>query len=296
MTQNSKGLTLVELLVAMAVAGLVAAAAMSITFSSRAMYESDERRTELNQHLRAGLDLVGIDVRQAGTRLPSDFPALMIVDGGTGPDTLVIRTNESDDVMPICQDITVGNVVASLQIAQKIAPAAGCAEVPDNDSDGWPDNVDAWRGERAGKGGAIDVYAFNPLSKGGQFIVYDGDGADTDRLKVTSSTTWVISCSMSDQCRAYALDEHRYQLNSGRLSYTVNEDPTRTVNILDHVVDFQVVANMADGSTATTLTSTDDWSQVTNLEITLTGEVAFDGRTIRREMTTRFFPRNVLSL
>ncbi len=298
--RRQSGLTLVELLVAMAVAGLLATAAISITLSSRRIYQADERRTDLNQHLRAGIDIVGNDLRQAGTRLPGDFPAIMIVDGGGGPDTLVIRTNESDDVMPICQDITAGATIDELWIAEAVPTVSGCAQLPDDNSDGWPDNVEAWRGDRSNFGGAMDVYAFSPVSKQGQFLRYDADGTDNMRLslspKAGAPTNWVIDCTKSDQCRAYALKEHRYEIQGGRLRYRINGDPSDVVNIMDHVVDFQVQAHLTDGSVLTSLTSSDDWSDVVSVELTITAESSFDGRTLSRSMSSRFFPRNVLSL
>ncbi|ANM31747.1 hypothetical protein ABI59_22595 [Acidobacteria bacterium Mor1] len=292
-------MTLVELMVALAVAGLLATAALSITLSSRKIYEADERRTDLNQHLRAGIDLVGIDLRQAGTRLPGDFPAIMIVDGGSGPDTLIVRTNESDDVMPICQDIVAGAAIGELRISELASTVPGCGKLPDDNSDGWPDNVGAWRQERTKHGGAMDVYAFSPISKQGQFLSYDADGTDDQRLDISGKagvTNWVISCGKADQCRAYALTEHRYEIVNGRLRYRINDDPADVVNIMDYVTDFQVQAHLTDGSVRTSLTSSDDWSDVVSVELTLTAETSFDGRTVQRTMSSRFFPRNVLSL
>ena len=56
-------MTLLEVLVALALAGLVAGAALSITFSSRNLYTSDRGRTDINQNLRSGIDLLGMELR-----------------------------------------------------------------------------------------------------------------------------------------------------------------------------------------------------------------------------------------
>ena len=75
---SADGFSLFELLVAMMVTGVIAGATLSIALSSHGMFETDRHRTTINQNLRAGLDMVGIDVRQAGERLPFDAPAVDI--------------------------------------------------------------------------------------------------------------------------------------------------------------------------------------------------------------------------
>ena len=95
------GYTLIELLVALAVASALLGATLAVAMSSRESYTTDQNRTRTNQNLRAALDLVGIEIRQSGERLPSDFPALEIVDGAEGaPDRLILRRNLLDEVLP----------------------------------------------------------------------------------------------------------------------------------------------------------------------------------------------------
>ena len=91
------------------VTGVIATATLTIALSTRGMFETDQHRTTVNQNLRAGIDLLGIDVRQAGERLTFDAPAVQIVDGSGGAsDTLVLRRNMLDYVLPVCKDILGG--------------------------------------------------------------------------------------------------------------------------------------------------------------------------------------------
>ena len=80
------------MLVALTVTGVIAGATLTIALTSREMFETDQHRTTINQNLRAGMDMIGIDVRQAGERMPFDAPAIEIKNGVNGaPDTLFLR-------------------------------------------------------------------------------------------------------------------------------------------------------------------------------------------------------------
>ncbi len=65
-----------EVLVALALVTVLTGSALALALSSRGVYTTDLNRTTLNQNLRIGMDLVGVDVRQAGQQLPDDVPAI----------------------------------------------------------------------------------------------------------------------------------------------------------------------------------------------------------------------------
>lgn len=297
-TRSQSGASLIEMLVAVTVAGLVAAGALSMALSTRRLYSTDERRTDLNQQLRTGMDLLGVELRQSGQGLPQDFPALEIADGGgTNPDTVTLRRNLHGTVLPVCGAITAGTSVDELRAADSGgSPPAGCTPLADTDADGWPDNIDEWRDHRTAQGGAVDIYVFNPVSGAGQFVEFDGDGSTGDFLGVDSPASWQISCLVTEQCRAYILEEHRYVVNAGVLRYSINGNVADTIDLIDHVTGFQAVARFVDGSSQNTLAIADDWSELRTLEITLSGQVVVEQRTIDRTLTSAFLPRNVISL
>ena len=75
--------------------GLLAATA-GVVMSNRGLFNVDMVRTKLNQNLRSSLDIVGMNVREAGENLPGAFPAVELIDGGAGPDHLILRRNLLD--------------------------------------------------------------------------------------------------------------------------------------------------------------------------------------------------------
>jgi type IV pilus assembly protein PilW len=63
---NQKGFTLVELLVAMAIAGIVMAAGYSMYISQQKAYQTTEEVTALQQNLRSAMYFIEHDMRMAG--------------------------------------------------------------------------------------------------------------------------------------------------------------------------------------------------------------------------------------
>lgn len=67
---RKKGFTLVEILVALGIAGLLLGIVLSTTLGHRRLYVLDQNRTAANQNLRAALDILVADLRQAGRGFP----------------------------------------------------------------------------------------------------------------------------------------------------------------------------------------------------------------------------------
>ncbi len=74
---RDRGYSLVEILIALGIGVLILGLLLTITLANRRLYVLDQSRTASNQNLRAALDLVVTDIRQAGERLPADFPAVV---------------------------------------------------------------------------------------------------------------------------------------------------------------------------------------------------------------------------
>ena len=293
---SAGGFSLVELLVAMVILLLIMAAGLTISMSSRNTLRSDQNRTTLNQNLRSGMDLVGIDVRQAGERLPGDVPALEILDGSSGAaDTLVVRRNLADDVLPVCIDIASGSSTAEITIALTSGTIpAGCDPVADTNSDGWADNLGSWRAERIAAGGTLTAYIYNPTTKLGEFFEFDGEDSSAYHLDRSSSGTWTNDYLASDSARVYIMEERRFTLNGGILEMDINGSGT-PFNLVDDVIDFQLRAIFQDGTVQTALGSADEWSELEAIEVSLSGRSTFMDRTMDRSLSSRYFPRNILS-
>ncbi len=293
----ASGYSVVGLLVAMTVTLAVTAAALSMALSGRRLYESDQRRTTVNQSLRAGVDLLGLDIQRAGQRLPADCPAIEIEDGAAGaPDRLILRRNLIDAVLPVCADILAGGASTDVAVADTVAPVpAGCNPSPDADADGWPDDLEAWRDYRVAEGGAVPAFLWNPTSRVGEFFLYDAEDNVNHTLHKANADLWQFAYGVADQARVYLLEQRAFSLNGELLECVLNEDVTTAVNLVGTLSDFQVRATLQDGTVLDALGPLDDWTGLRSLEISLEGQASGQNRTLRRRLTTEFAPRNVLS-
>lgn len=296
---STDGFSVVEILVAMTITSVFAAAALSIAFSTQGLLEADERRTTVNQNLRAGIDLLGIDIRQAGERLAGDAPAIQILDGVSGAsDRLMLRRNQLDYVMPLCKDIHGGSAADSVFVAKLNTSGpvpSGCYPVPDSNGDGWPDNLEVWRDYRIANGGSVLAYIHNPITGLGEFFIYDAEDSSTFLLHKANGDSWQNDYLMNQDPRLYILEQREYRLLDGVLQCIVNDDTAGALNLVSHIEDFQVQAIFNDGSMQQTFGGTDDWVRLQSLEVQLVGQIEGKNTRFERTLTSRFFPRNVLS-
>jgi type IV pilus assembly protein PilW len=279
---------------------VIAGATLTIALSTRGMFETDQHRTTINQNLRAGIDLLGIDVRQAGERLPFDAPAVQINDGSGGaPDTLILRRNMLDYVLPLCKDILAGSSADSVFVGRKMLPGSGkipqgCIPVPDENGDGWPDNMEAWKEYRIANGGKILAYAHNPVTGEGEFFVYDDEDNSTFHLHKLNTEKWKYTYQTNQEPRIYILEQRSFRLQGDILQCIVNEDTSNALNLVNRMRDFQVRAVFKDGTIQSTLAGK-AWTDLESLDVTLTAGESFQLRDMDRTVETRFFPRNILS-
>jgi len=286
--------------VALTVTVLVSAAVMSLAFSAQAVFETDKHRTTVNQNLRSGIDLLGIDVRQAGERLPGDAPAVEIIDGEhDGPDRLILRRNQLDVVLPVCNlKISAGSATDALfssrrDVTHKYPP--GCAPAADSDSDGWPDNLGAWRDYRIDNGGVITAYLHNPTTDEGEFFLYDAEDNSTMHIHKLNTDKWEYTYDLVDSPRIYILEQKEFFLEDGVLKCIVNGNTDSVLNLVSHIRDFQCRAVFRDGTIQTAMGSADDWGALEAVEVWLSAESEWKGRAVDNTLVTRFFPRNVMS-
>jgi len=286
--------------VSLAVTGVIAAATLTIALSTRGMFETDQHRTTINQNLRAGIDLLGIDVRQAGERLPFDAPAVQITDGSSGaPDELTLRRNMLDYVLPVCKQINAGSNADSVFVAKKKVTGQpkvpqGCIPVPDENGDGWPDNLEAWRNYRIANGGEILAFIHNPVTGNGEFFACDAEDNSTFHLHKGNSENWAYDYAPNQEPRIYILEQRTFRLQDDVLQVVVNNDTTGALNLVNRMRDLQVQAVFQDGSVQSTMAGR-VWTDLESLDITLVAGESFDSRDMNRTVETRFFPRNILS-
>ncbi len=291
---SSEGFSLVELLVAITVALFVTVGVLTLALTSKSMFDSDSARARVNQNLSASRDLVVADVRKAGERLGSDFPAIEIVDGALGaPDQVVVRRNLVDTVLPVCA--TVSGSTTSIKIAETLSPPAGCDPMSDDDTDGWPDNLQAWRDYRVASGATVKVYIYNPTTRLGEFFDYVQENEILYDISAAAGTFLTNTYSDLSQSRIYILEERRYDLGNGVLRIIVNQDAGNPVNVTNDMEDFQAVAVFQDGSQQNSLGPADVWSDLASIELTLHAKAPVRNRFIEEIWAIEALPRNILS-
>lgn len=286
---GERGITMLEVLVASTLGLVVLGVAIQTATSNQRLYQSEVVRTRLNQNLRSALDILGINTRQAGENLPSNFPAFEVLSGGSGADQLILRRNLQDAVLNICQALTAGTSVLNVYFAVAGATSSACIYA------GQTAAYKAWRSYRTSNGNVVDAYLYNSSAKVGEFVRYSNEvSTGSDYYLVVQPRTWANSYPVGASA-AYILEEWKFFLQDGYLKMTQNSSTT-TNNIMYGINDMQIRVLKQDGTWATSFTPTDPWSQVAGIEITLSGSDTYRGQTISRSLSARFFPRNVLSL
>ena len=287
-------MTIIELMIAMTLGLVISAVALTLTMSGRSLYEADATRTRLNQDMRAAMGFVAADVRQAGERLGNDFAALLINDGSGGaPDELVVRRSLLATVLRVCSDTN--GTDQTIAIAQATTPPQGCAVVPDDDADGWPENLQDWREHRLANGSSVRAYAYNPVTRLGEFFDYVAEDAVAYSIDAQSGINWQFSYPVADLSRIYILEERRYSLSGDMLQILVNDLTGTPLKLVANVADFQAVAVFQDFTQQNSLGTGDIWSDLRSIQIELRGSIVSGDETIERTWSNEIMPRNILS-
>jgi hypothetical protein len=120
-SQQTGGFTLLELVVASAVALTILSVSLGVLSQQKRLVLSDRTRATVNDGLRLASDLIGQDIKQAGERLDSDItqPGITIIPGATAliPDTLVLQRQLLTEKLTVCQTLAQGSSNASIDIS-----------------------------------------------------------------------------------------------------------------------------------------------------------------------------------
>ena len=301
------GYTLLELTIA-ATLGLatIGLSAVAILFS-RNLLLRDNARIEVNQSLRASLDIIGADIRQAGENLLiEDFPVIELLDDPANGDTLIVRTAEPVDILTVCNNV----VATTLVVADSNTPPVN----PDCPIGGrsldpvLPDNIFSWRQYRQDAGGTAQAYIYDPDTRMGEFFNYTDEVrnpavfVDPDDPAIFSieaaAGAWANNYLIAgDQPYILILNEQRYSIDgNGFLTLQQNGDAIQ--RLASDISDFQVTVIEQDGTQSPAFGGnvTDLWSEIASVEVTITGASEFaDNREIENTFTSNYLPRNVMS-
>ncbi|WP_244360294.1 PilW family protein [Thermus thermophilus] len=289
-----------ELLVALGIGGLLLGLLLSTTLGNRRLYVLDQNRTAVNQNLRAALDILAADIRQAGERLPGDFPAVEVRNGNE----LILRRNLLDMVLTVCDPNGINGNQDNIPVADRNPPGNATGDYleacafRDTDGNGYDDRIDAWREYRCNSDGVpgcntgnrqevVRAYIYDPVNKRGEWFEYDAEDESGVEIHKGNNERW--QNSYGPLSRLYILEERRYYLEGGILKLAENGQEGK--GLVADVTGFQVRAR-ANGSWYTVFPPPNlNWRTLEAVEATVQVRIG----SVARTMTTQAVPRNVFS-
>jgi len=291
--KREAGTTLIELMVAIGLSALIALMIVSVALANRTMYQRDVGRTQINQSIRSALDMIGNEVRQAGERLPSTFPAIQLVDNGTTTsDQLIIRRNLLDDSLVGCQNIAASVLITSIALSRSASVGVPCTYPNQRGKMG------SWGIYAATLPAAPQAYLFNQSTRAGEFVQLTGSPTTDSGTLIRLNFNGMLpgSAYVAEATSVYIINQWSFGVAGGLLQITENNDAANRKNVVDQITNFQVQLLMQDGTTLTALAATGSWTSIAAVRVTITAsETQSGGRVITRSLSSDFFPRNILS-
>jgi type IV pilus assembly protein PilW len=283
-----KGFSILEMMVAMVITLVITASvAGNINFQKRTFTEG-ALRSRINQNLRGALDIIGTDIRIGGENLPMGFPAILIIDGVT--DQLVVRRSLLDEALPVCADIPAGYINPEITVADDSSATPGCAV------DGIETAFNRWNEFRNNQGGTMRAYLFNLSTKAGEYFTVGSQTNNTTNLTLSKEESTPFSNNYpAGSSVIYVLEEWTYRIDGDELQVIQNGETEDPLTVLFGVDTFSVTATLSNNSTVNSLAANDSWTAIKFIEIKLEAEESKPNGSIRKAVTSRFFPRNILS-
>jgi type IV pilus assembly protein PilW len=267
---------MIELIVSSLIASIVLVAALSLVAQQREAFLKNQRNTQISQNLRAAMDLIGTDIKQAGERLDSkpELPGISLVQGTDGPDTLRLQRRLLAIDLSVCENVVEGDNTITVSI-NAVDNADDCAfnDVgPDTDGDplsnnpdGLTDNLNTFQSFRCKADGAdgcarttapaigdcddecVWAYIYDPVDDEGEFFQYSFEEAvsgapSRNRIFRGNAGDFNYDYEAANQPRIYILEEREYSLDDdGILFLRINRqgDDTR-LRLVNQLDDFQV--------------------------------------------------------
>lgn len=304
-----RGFSLVELLVALVVMGIVLALLTPLVFGARNMVQSDQLRTSALQSVRGGSDLIGSDIRMAGERFPRtaalQLSPIVIVPGEDGEsDEIILRRNLWDSTLPSCE-----NTVQGTQQNIRVVRDTGWLNSPQGQnhpecgqpvgSDGWPVNLSQVRAlaDTIGTDGHLRGYLFDPANQRGEFITFfvPANADNTGQIRRNPAPGLQFSYPLGNRPRIYILSERHYRVRDDVLELLVEGDVDNPLRVSADITRLEARFELEDGSLVAELPAGTTWRDIRSVQLTLVARSAYGPDAVERELTSRFFPRNILS-
>lgn len=294
---------MIELLVTMAVVGLLLALVLPIVLSNRRTVEFDQVRTGVNQTLRAAHDLIAADIRISGERFNEIGLGILspVELGADANGSVLVLRRALEEWLPVCDEPLTGSTI-TVALTGVVEPQR-CIVQRTVESGGvdWPPNVLAWRSILLPAGNRGTAYIHDRVSGLGQYFVVETDPADPLVVRCVADCAWNPSAEYSDSRGGIIglLDVVEYRVDDEGVLIRRNAVSGDVLRIADGIVDFDVAITRDDGTGAdevvTEFAPSSSWARIRSVNVTLAVALDQGGTDVDRQMTVEYFPRNVLS-
>jgi len=288
---NERGITLVELMVAMTLNSFVFAMVLSAALSNRQLYLEDIVRVRIASNLRTSADIVSMNVKQVGENLSSSFPALTLENGvGTESDILTIRRGVLNEVLSLCQQAV--SASSRLYVSYSASDEAACKDAAISSLHA---NFESFRSENSDN---ARLYIFDSVNQTGEFLDFESSG--------NSSAEYYFDVSSLSQTYEpitsfiFVIEEFKFahsDTNNSLVMYRDGnvDDPQSVAFSVDSL---SVILKMKDGPDLHSLGSMDpkNWKDVELVNIELIGKEEKFNKIITYSHNQDIFPRNIMSV
>jgi len=284
----SKGISLVELLLAMLVAGIIIQLAYLGFSWNRQLYLNDQAKNEANQNLITAFSIVGSDIKQAGAGLDAGFPAVLISPYPTNAGT----PNLNSPTFPTFNsEITLRRLIPGTQpsricpnnattppttisgspteifvlnsLKQLIPPPIGVSPAPeagcDNDT-----AVTELRNYRLQNGGTVRIFIYPSTNGSGEFLNYTGENFYPNASS-TTSTSLIVNGTLTgtyniSSAKIMLIEERKYRLGCSDSSIADTVCPADKLQNLQLIINNENPVNLVNkiGNFAVTATIQQD--------------------------------------
>jgi hypothetical protein len=282
------GFSVLEMVITLALGMGLSVLVLNTSLDTQKTLNRDMEKVSLVQSLRGTLDVVSAHIRIAGENLPEFFPAIETTRSG-GISELIVRRNLLGEVLTNCQTLPAGGSASTfINFGNSTSTSAGCIR---------SNNLalqQAWDLYRDEHPGTLKAYIYDTEDEVGEFFEITTAEDDGTTLKLNHTHgTWSHEY-LAELSAVYLIEEWRYFLEDETLK--IHETTTNsTWNVGFNIYDFDVFTRLNTGTTTTIFPGANPWSIITSLEVKLKGRSEYAGREIRRDLSTKLFPRNVLS-
>lgn len=225
------GFTLMEALVALGITSLMMAIVVSQVLSFKQAYFTDVVRMEINSNLRAAMDIISMNIRQAGENLQASFPAVVVENGSDGAaDVLKLRRALVPEVLTLCAPVAVGAL--SLPVSSASLSNTRC--IPGNIDETY-EVFEQWR---AANDGTMRIYLYDRSRDIGEFVNYTGGSISDGQYALTITGLTNIFPGLATSI--YIVEEYSFELNTADNVLDVYIDGDRIRRTGSRLFNFQL--------------------------------------------------------